>query len=1536
MTETPTVARPYADSVVDYAQAGWPAILPVPPRDKFPPPVGFTGAEGRDTDPLQLVAWASTLPEHAVALRMPDGVIGIDVDQYEKKGVQKRGAETLAACIERWGPLPATWTSTSRDPGGPSRIYLFRAPAQRYATRLMGEGTGDVEIIQRHHRYAVVWPSTHSTGWVYRWYAPDGSLSAKPPRPDDLAELPPRWVEGLRDAATDGQPVSADHASGHTLLGQLLDDWRPECADLTSARLTAVDVINRTEAGSRHDVMVERTYPLIQLAAHGHPGVAAAVMEVRELWAKVTAGEDRAQEFEDALLGAARKAATIVGSHQVPRDPCLMVQGFPMPLPAAQAALEGTEPGADLTIVEAPRWVGVRELIGTHAFDPMAGLDQTLAEAVLARTYPALRYAYDTRGWLLRQPERWELHGDLASWAVSQVAALMPVGDATADKKSEAYARHLRRTRLMTNAGGKAVSAKMGDLVAGGLHPASAALGTLDSDPELLWAGGHAWSLRDSLERPTPAEIDPTTPHLHSAAVAPQRVPTPLWDAFTAAVWPDEETRRWALRVLAVCLTGYPDRALPILLGETGRGKTQVVTLLMSVLGSYAHAANPKLLLSNANVHDSIVFALKGRRMSFIDEGPSERKAGQERLKQLTGGGELTANAMHKDPVTFRPTHTLVLTANDEPVLTDPAVRARVRLLPCHGDPDAVGRARAAIGSLRGPAWRREAPGVLAAMMSEAAGWLLEPATGSTAAAPETIRYLAESLAVEQDPTATWLAEETEPWEAGTASRELYQAFRVSCQASGIARDQVPSETRWGRELTRHGYPSFHTEHGKRKALRIRFGGSPDGLRPSTDGFLTGLNSNPSVVFPQVNHSVSTLPDQSDGYNHIPPLISENTPLSDIRGETPETPKPVRPVSPDEPPAKPKRSQSPEAKVKAAETREAKRLEAIAAAAGAQVRLPAVVTRDGAVRPISTADAHALLATITGTGDGALTVDVEHSGYPLGHVDYALRTVQLGNEHFAVVLDPDDTDQHHVGRLHLLEAEVLHAHSATADLIPLADAEMIDDLDEAWTRMDDTAILAKLSDPGSVGNDADLKHLSQVILREAATSPAAEAARSELFKAGKWLTKVEVTTPVARSGWAQVDPRSETMVRYAASDVLDDAAIAKALPRPPAEQLEREHTTQRMTARVTYRGLRLDGEHIARLLPLHEEAKAGFAERVKAYGIDNPGSPAQVGSRLVELGAALPRTATGKPSAAEGALEPLRGAEGDVGALANAVLDWRHHDTALKLFLRPYDALVRHGDGRARPTVYTLGADTGRMSCVRPNLQQMPRQGGFRACITADPGELLISADFAGVELRGAAALSGDRELQAILADGRDIHAEIARLVWGPGYTKENRYQAKPMVFQRLYGGGPSGIARQNGVSIELARSVVDAMDAMMPGLAEWSRMIAGGIEAGRTKFPAYSGRIIHMPTDRPYAGGNYAIQGTCRELLVDALLRWSQTPWGNATLLPVHDELLVVVPEAEAAAATAALTECMTSELFGVPIIAEASEPTYAWSDAA
>jgi len=618
---------------------------------------------------------------------------------------------------------------------------------------------------------------------------------------------------------------------------------------------------------------------------------------------------------------------------------------------------------------------------------------------------------------------------------------------------------------------------------------------------------------------------------------------------------------------------------------------------------------------------------------------------------------------------------------------------------------------------------------------------------------------------------------------------------------------------------------------------------------------------------------------------------------------------------------------------------------AVEAAAGLSVPLPALVIRDtDLVKSIGVADADALLASITSAGQ-ALTVDVENTGYPVGHADYALRTVQLGIDAFAVDLDPSDPEQAEVGRRHLAAAKVLHAHSATADLVPLAHQGLVD-ADSAWDRMYDTVIPAKLADPASTGSDPALKKLAEAVLGDQAASTPADQARAELFKAGRWLTDTEITTPVERSGWAQVDPACTTMVRYATSDVLDTAALAKRLPWPEDAILERERIAQRMTARIAHVGLPIDGERVDRLLGEHVAERDRLAGDIRdRFAIDNPGSAQQVAAKLTELGVPLPRTKpsvkfpTGQPSVAEGVLEAIRRVDGlaePAYDLIHTLLEFRHHKTAVSLFLEPYHQLVHRGDGRVRSTVYTLGADTGRMSCVRLNLQQLPREGGIRAIINADLGQLLISADFSGVELRVAAALSQDPNLIRMLAEGVDLHWEAARQVFGPEASKADRYQVKRGVFGWLYGGRAPTLAKQMGVSEPIAQALIDTLGHLLPGVTEWARLTRDGVQGGRTQFQTYAGRVVHMPVRAPHAGPNYCIQGTARELLVDALIRWKDTPWGGSVLFPVHDEVVAMVPADQAQEATATLVGCMQTELYGVPIVAEPSEPAFAWQDAA
>jgi DNA polymerase I-like protein with 3'-5' exonuclease and polymerase domains/phage/plasmid-associated DNA primase len=1281
----------------------------------------------------------------------------------------------------------------------------------------------------------------------------------------------------------------------------------------------------------------------------------------------------------------------------------------------AQRAREGDGPNAP------PPW-NVYTALGTEPFDPgMDSTDQGLAEQVAARIYPALRFAVDAGTWIERRRESWREREDMSDWAISTVARLMPLGDPDLPSKKADYTqqhwRHVRRAKFMDSGGSGKVSKKLRAIVRGADHPLAVELADLDADPEVLWAGGHAWDLRASLERPVLAAetrgVSEDQPHLHTAACEPLVRPTPAWDRFVAAVLPDPERRAWAMRVLAIALAGYPDAALPVLYGPERTGKTALVQLIVRVLGTYGHAADPRLLAGADNAHASVVYALKGRRLSFIDEGPRRGNLATERLKQLTGGASLTGNAMRANPVTFLPTHTLVMTTNDEPPITDPALRARMRIILCDGDKAEV---RAARQALTEAVWHDEAPGVLAKLMTECAHWIADPDTAGNDRAPVDLRAAVDEMIASQNPIGEWVEMCTVPSHPGTSGAELYRRFATWYDGqAAYRRIPMPGKTIFGRTLGELGYPVIEGQ-GPKQNQKFRPlsvlngpgmpapwepGGSGGGLPVPTPAPTPADTSGPKVSETGNPSSSPLFSSSSDTSDTSHTTTSSNTHTTtpngvdtqktqgnrervsgcrsvDLENSAPPATIPVPPpagpsvgssaaghekvttsdksteiidplLSVDIDPEAAARAErnrvtreaarlADERKISKAEARkllkETERAEAIAAASGGTYELPIAVGRNRVIVSVSVEDAAAQVRAAI-TRSGALTVDVETSGYPVGHRDYELRSVQLGDEHVAVVLDPVVHDE--LIRALLAEAPKLHAHSATADLVPLEHAGLVD-AEAAWAKMFDTVLPAKLADPASTGSDPGLKQLAGVVLGADAVSPAAEEARKAVFKAGRWLEDTKVTTPRERSGWAQIDTRSAAMAFYAAADVLDDAAIARRLPEIPGELMERERLAQRMTARVTHRGVRLDAERIREMGAKHTALRAEEGAKVREMlGVANPSSDKQIAVALQGRGAPLPMTAAGNPSVKEEVLQKLivrPGVDPAIVAAAKTVLEYRHHDTVLGTFLEPYRVLCELGDGRARPTVYTLGTNTGRMSCVRPNLQQLPREGGIRACLIADPGQLMIGADFSGVEIRVAAALSQDPTLLRLLAEGRDLHAEVAAMVWGESAGKAERYIAKRIVFGRLYGGGVPTLAGQAGVSESICQSAVDSLDTITPVLAEWSHAVRQAVKQGNTQYPSYSGRIIHLPREFPHKAPNYLIQGTAREILIDALVRWSQTKWGACTLLPVHDELDVFVPAEDAEEATRTLIECMQTEIHGVKIVAEASTPSPFWAD--
>jgi DNA polymerase I-like protein with 3'-5' exonuclease and polymerase domains len=396
-----------------------------------------------------------------------------------------------------------------------------------------------------------------------------------------------------------------------------------------------------------------------------------------------------------------------------------------------------------------------------------------------------------------------------------------------------------------------------------------------------------------------------------------------------------------------------------------------------------------------------------------------------------------------------------------------------------------------------------------------------------------------------------------------------------------------------------------------------------------------------------------------------------------------------------------------------------------------------------------------------------------------------------------------------------------------------------------------------------------------------------------------------------------------------------------------AALLDRERDFAKAFRPAALRGVVLDPVQVAKLTDEHTEGREASRRRAEALSdgqIVNPKSATQVAPYLASTGRyALPVSEkTGKPGAPKGALE-VYAYQGD--ELAQALLEYRRHDTALGLLLDPRTELIRHGDGRVRTSILTLAANTGRTSSRNENLQQVSRQGGMRACHLAEPGCLIVSADFASVEVRVGAALSGDASMQHLITMGDqhpeqkkefDFHWRTAITCYGTGATKENRYNSKRVNFAKMFGSGKRSAAALVGIPLNEVSAAFDAFDAVAPRYKEWDQEMRESVRRGTRSFLTYSGREVYLTGKGEHAAGNAAIQGTAREFLVDAVAKWEAGPWGGHVIVPIHDELIIFdVPQGQAEAATAFLVSVMTSEINGVRIVAEANPPSPVWLDA-
>jgi DNA polymerase-1 len=316
----------------------------------------------------------------------------------------------------------------------------------------------------------------------------------------------------------------------------------------------------------------------------------------------------------------------------------------------------------------------------------------------------------------------------------------------------------------------------------------------------------------------------------------------------------------------------------------------------------------------------------------------------------------------------------------------------------------------------------------------------------------------------------------------------------------------------------------------------------------------------------------------------------------------------------------------------------------------------------------------------------------------------------------------------------------------------------------------------------------------------------------------------------------------------------------------------------------------------------------------------NVGSPKQLGEILFDE-MKLPGGKKGKTGAWGTDASVLEELAAQGVALPRKVLEWRQLAKLKSTYVEALANAIDPRTGRVHTDFAMAMTSTGRLSSSEPNLQNIPvrtEEGQrIRRAFVAEPGHVLMSADYSQIELRLLAHLAEVPTLIEAFLNGEDIHARTAADIFRlprDGVDKEARRRAKTINFGIIYGMSAFGLAARLGIAPGEARGIIDAYFAQYPGIrAAMEKLKEDARQHGHvtTSF----GRKLWIPDiaakDMARRAGaerqaiNAPFQGGAAEVIKRAMVRvpraLADAGLGARMLLQVHDELVFELPEAEA-----------------------------------
>jgi len=346
-------------------------------------------------------------------------------------------------------------------------------------------------------------------------------------------------------------------------------------------------------------------------------------------------------------------------------------------------------------------------------------------------------------------------------------------------------------------------------------------------------------------------------------------------------------------------------------------------------------------------------------------------------------------------------------------------------------------------------------------------------------------------------------------------------------------------------------------------------------------------------------------------------------------------------------------------------------------------------------------------------------------------------------------------------------------------------------------------------------------------------------------------------------------------------------------------------------------GIAIDKEHFAALEKDMRKDLARAESKIfeLAESVFNVSSPKQLSVVLFEKLQLSPKgmhkTPGGIVSTASPELEKIK----SLHPIIQEVLNFRELSKLLNTYVVPLPLLA---DKKARVHTHfeQFGAETGRLSSVSPNLQNIPLQGEWgkkvRGGFVSAQGNLLVSFDYSQMELRLACHIAKEEKMQKIFQAQKDIHRMTASEVFGipaQEVSDEMRYRAKALNFGVLYGMGAKGFAESAKIPLEEAQQFIDDYFMRFPKIAayiEQTKEFVKEKEYAETLF----GRRRYLPDIHSFtppiraaaerAAINFPIQGAAADIMKMAMVKVFQECESAKCrmLLQIHDELLFEVTD--------------------------------------